>query len=702
MRRVLWVGWWLGWWLAGALPARAAPYEVEPESVGARELLALAEEGAISGETLSALLALRRTGVDLSVASRASLYGLPGLTYSDVDGLLRARGTAAAAGGRLARGLTEAASRRLAPFLDARAPGRLSGDARLMMAFAASDGLLPPLALQVRAGGLAGLRVGLLTALARRTLGPLRRDARQRGFVVDGPGAAVQLPKLYMQWTGERASLLAGTYRLGFGQRLTLDTTSLPSPDGFLPDDGVRPPAGLERACLVGGDGCEPEARLSDVTPDFRWDEAFRGVAGTVRGPLGAGAALALTGFASYQSRSLARSAVLDRGACPSARPGARGACKAPDVWVPLSGGRWEKLTARTLPGVFREVAGGGNATLSFSSRGHVGLTGWGARPVWREATLDFQPSARYPAGGAFGALGLDAAWGRGAVDLFFEGTRSFDAAPGGGGDFGMIQRTVLSGASRELEVSLRYYGRGFANPYSGAPSGPDALEGLRVRNELGARLRYLHREEGAWRLRGQVDAWTLPADGAVAGSAGTLHARTSVRGDLRAWAWLQPSLQVELRDSGVGGVGACADDVLTEQEAADLCASARYGVTARLRSDLTEGLTVALQYGHARVRAPELEGLRSDAQAVLDVRAQPSASLKLHGRLMWKDQDLSDRSRLQQELRAAVEVAWRVSSAVSAQGRYAWVLDLKDARVARVPPDPPRHLFHLELETRF
>ncbi|MFP2961331.1 hypothetical protein ACLEPN_26870 [Myxococcus sp. 1LA] len=698
MHRVLWVGWWLGWWLAGAVPAWAAPYEVEPESVGAQELLALAEEGAISAETLSALLALRRTGVDLSVATRASLYGLPGLTYSDVDGLLRTRGTGAAVGGRLEGGLTEAASRRLAPFLEARAPGRLSGDARWMMAFAASDGLLPPLALQLRAGGLAGLRVGLLTSLSRRTLGPLRRDARQRGFVVDAPGTGVQLPKVYVLWTGERASLLAGTYRIGFGQRLTLDTTSLPSPDGFLPDDGVRPPAGLERACLVGGEGCEPEARLSDVTPDFRWDEAFRGVAGTVRGPLGTGVTLSLTGFASYQSRSLARYAVLDRSACP----GVRGACKAPDVWVPLSGGRWEKLTARTLPGVFREVAGGGNATLSLSSRGHVGLTGWAARPVWREAQLDFQPNARYPAGGAFGALGLDAAWGRGAVDLFFEGTRSFDAAPGGGGDFGMIQRTVLSGESRELELSLRYYGRGFANPYSGAPSGPDALEGLRVRNELGARLRYLHREEGVWRLRGQVDAWTLPADGAVAGSAGTLHARASVRGDLRAWVRFQPSLQVELRDSGVGGVGACAEEALAEQEAADLCASARHGVTARLRSDITKGLTVALQYGHARVRTPESAGFRSDAQAVLDVRAQPFAPLKLHGRLMWKDQDLSDRSRLQQELRAALDVAWRVSSGVSAQGRYAWVLDLKDARVARVPPDPPRHLLHLELETRF
>ena len=37
-----------------------------------------------------------------------------------------------------------------------------------------------------------------------------------------------------------------------------------------------------------------------------------------------------------------------------------------------------------------------------------------------------------------------------------------------------------------------------------------------------------------------------------------------------------------------------------------------------------------------------------------------------------------------------------------TARARYAWVLDLKDAHGARTPPDPPRHLFNLELETRF
>ncbi|MCY1017430.1 hypothetical protein [Pyxidicoccus sp. MSG2] len=706
MRRVLSLGL-LGCWLC--LPVQAAPYEVEPEAVGELDLLTLAEEGAISGETLAALLALRRAGVDPRLATRATLYGLPGLTYAEVDALLRARMLRAGAprqpvsgdGSREVStgGLTEEEERRLASFLVRREPGHLVGDARLLMAFATSDSLPPPAALQVRAGGLAGLRAGVLLSLARRRLGTLRRDEGRRALIVEAPGAAVLLPKLYAQWTGERASVLAGTYRLGFGQRLTLDTTSLPSPEGFLPDDGVRPPGALERECLVGGTGCEPEERLSDVTPDFAWDEGFRGLAGTVRGPVGTGAELALTGFGSYQLRSLQRSAVLDRSVCVDPRS----TCRAPDVLVPLSGSHVEKLTARTLPGVFHEWAGGGNVTLSLSPRAHVGVTGWAARPVWslEGGRLDFQPGARYPAGGGFGAVGLDAAWGRGAVDLFFEGARSFDAAPEGGGGFAALQRTVLSSARRELEVALRYYGRDFANPYSGAPSGPDSLEGLRVRNEVGARMRYLQREEGAWRVRGQVDAWTLPADGATPGTAGTMHLRASARADWLAWSRFQPSLQGELRDSEMG---ACSGDSGTdsEQDGAGSCSRGRYGVTARVRSELAEGVTVAVQYGHARVEEPEAGGPRYDGQAVLDVRLAPSESLKLGGRVVWKDEDLSERSRLRQELRAAVDASWVAFSAVTARARYAWVLDLKDASVARVPPDQPRHLFHLELETRF
>jgi hypothetical protein len=557
--------------------------------------------------------------------------------------------------------------------------------------------------LQVRAGGLAGLRAGVLALLSRRRLGAPRRDGRKDALVVDAPGAAVLVPKLHVQWSGTRASVLVGTYRLGFGQRLTLDTTDLPAPDGFLPDDGVRPPGGLERECLVDGRACGPEERRSEVTPDFRWDEGFRGLAGTLRGSMGQ-AEVSLTGFGSYQLRSLPRSALLDRSTCQSPGAGSGHGCRAPEVRVPLSSSRSERLMARTLPGVFHEWAGGGHAALVASPRVHAGVTGWAARPVWavEGARLDFQPGTRYPVGGGFGAVGIDAAWGHGAVDLFLEGARSFDSAPDGGGGFGAVQRTVLSGEGRELELALRYYGRGFANPYSGAPAGPDVLEGLRARNELGARVRYVHREEGAWRLRGQAEAWTLPSDGVAPGTAGTVNLRASGRADWREWPLFQPSLQVELRNSGSGSD--CAGDPgagAAPEESGD-CSRGRYAVLARVRSEPSDGVVVAVQYTHAWVTEPGEDGTRNDGQAVLDVRLRPHDALKVGGRLVWKDEDLSERTRLRQELRATVDASWVASGMATARARYGWVLDLKDARGARVPPEPPRHLFHLELETRF
>ncbi|WP_208721330.1 hypothetical protein [Corallococcus aberystwythensis] len=657
--------------------ALAASYEVDPEDTGEQALFALREDGAITAETLSALLVLRRTGVDPAHASRAGLYALPGLTYARVDGLT--------ASGRL----TPEERRRLAPFLVSSTPDRVSGDARLLTAFAASDPVLPPMALQVRVAGPEGWRVGLLTSLTRRRLGAVHRDASQRRLVAEAPGVSVVVPKFHGQWTGERASVLVGSYRLGFGQRLTLDTTGLPTPDGFLPDDAVRVPGDVERWCFLGEGACTPEERAADVTPDFQWDEAFRGVVGTV----GTSSGVSVTGFGSYQSRSLLSHALMERTSCEGT------ACKAPAVWLAGTDAPAGRVVSRTLPGVFHEWAGGGHAALAWTSRVQLGVTAWGARPVWsvEGATLDFRSTAGYPASGAFGAVGMDGAWGLGPVDLFVEAARTFDAAPGGGGGYGVLQRTVVAGTSKELELSLRAYGRGFANPYTGATSGPDELEGSRARNEVGARVRYLHRLERTLRLRGEVDAWTLPSDGAAVGSAGTVNLRASARVDWRAHALFQPALWAEYRDKDVGVAGDCFDGSAEEP-----CSGSLLRITARVKADLHDAVSVAAQYAHARVDDRVNQGVREDAHAVVEAQVRPSETVRLRGRAVWKDEDLSTRNRLEQSFRATLDASWAAADAVTTRARYAWVVDLKDARGARTPPDAPRHLFALEVETRF
>ncbi len=672
-----------------ALPARAAPDEPAPETEGELDLQALAEDGALSEEALAALLDLSGARVDLETASRAELYGLPGLTYARVDALLRER----EAGGAPEAVFTPEELQRLAPFLSRRGREGASGSVRVATAYALEDALGPPVALQARVEGLAGFRGGGLVSLTRRRLGAVRLDGRRGTLLAEAPATAVSLPKLYVQWTGERASVLVGTYRLGFGQRLTLDTTSRPTPDGFTPDDAFLVKGGAERLCQVAG-SCAQEG---DVTPDFRWTEGFRGVVGTVRGPVGEGASLSLTGFGSYQSRSLSQNELLDVAACPAA--GGK-KCRAPEV---LLAGEEARFVSRTLPGVFHELAGGGHAALAFSPRTQVGVTGWMARPVWavEGLALDFQASSRYPAGGPFGAVGVDAAWGAGPVDLFAEVAHSLDSAPGGGGGLGALQRSVLGDARQELELTLRSYGRGFANPYAGATSGPDEEEGLRARNELGARVRYVYRALEAWRLRGDVDAWALPSDGAVPGSAGTAHLRASARVDWLALSFFQPSLWVEHRnkDLSEGGRGQC----FAGSSGSLPCAGEQSRVGVRLRLAFEDVLAVAAQYQHTLVDSPRLpEGFQHDGRAVLDVLVRPLPSLRLRGRATWLDVDLSEPTRGEQALRTTVDVSWEALDAVTARARYEVALDLARAPGARTPPDPPRHQLRLELETRF
>src|SRR5690606_3081803 len=110
----------------------------------------------------------------------------------------------------------------------------------------------------------------------------------------------------------------------------------------------------------------------------------------------------------------------------------------------------------------------------------------------------DFQEWAPRPFGGSWGAIGADMTWGRGWSDLGLEVARSFDSMQRvtddpsyGGGGFAGIARHTSTFGSNEIEVSARYYDKGYANPYSGPISQPDEYDGNRARNEAGARIRY-------------------------------------------------------------------------------------------------------------------------------------------------------------------------------------------------------------------
>jgi hypothetical protein len=316
----------------------------------------------------------------------------------------------------------------------------------------------------------------------------------------------------------------------------------------------------------------------------------------------------------------------------------------------------------------------------------------------------DFREQARYPGGGGYGALGVDAAWGSGPVNLFFEGTRSF-SGPAGAGGVGALQRTVLGERSRELEVSLRYYGRGFDNPYSRALSSPDEWGGLRSSNEMGARLRYLYpTADDAWRLVGQLDVWTQPPGGAIPAP---VHLGGSARVDFLGVPELRPSVWVEHQNKDLGrdGPGLCfeGDDGTSPDGEPVPCAGERSRVAGRVRFAPFEEWALAAQYQHTWVGSPQRsEGVRQDGRALVDLLLRPLSSLRLHGRVSWQDEDLSEGTRLSQTLRTSLEVAWAPLSGWSTRARYELILDLKDPEGATTPPESPGHLFRLELEGRF
>ncbi len=702
------------WTCLAAPDARAEPYEVELAIDDEADLRALWEDGVLARESFDTLLELLRTGVDPRTATREALYALPGLTWAQVDALLayRARVEGAFTPGELVEAgvLSAAQLRRLRPFLveEERGAWDVSGRLRLLAAYAAADALVPPVLLQARADGPLGLRGGGVLSLTRRRLGPVRQDARRRVLVAGLPSVTPGAPKFHVRWEGEHASVLVGTYRLGFGQRLTLDTTGRPAPEGFIADEGFLMPGAPEKRCVLSGTGaCVGEESQGRVTPDFGWTEGFRGVVGTVQGQV-EGLTLSLTGFGSHQSRDLSQYELFNRKDCQGARTDG---CRAPEVLAVLPGKQVPgaaHFVSRTLPDVFHEVAGGGHVSVAHSPRARGGVTAWGAWPVWavEGVALDFRESARYPGGGGYGAVGADAAWGLGPVDLFFEGARSFAGLPTRpGGGFGAVQRTVLGDPSGELELTLRYYGRDFDNPYSRAVSSPDESEGLRASNELGARLRFLHRTvEGAWRLSGRVDVWTQPPGGEASG---VFHLRTSARVDFLGVPELQPSVWVEHRNKDLGhnGPELCFEGTDGTGPGGEpvACAGEQYRVGGRVRLEASEALTLAAQYQHTRVgsrRQPR--GLREDGRAVLEVLFRPVPSLRLHGRAGWQDEDLTENTRLTQTLRTSLEAAWALLPGWSARGRYELALDLKSPEGAHTPPEPSQHLFRLELESRF
>lgn len=705
--------------LATTQRARAAEYEAEIDVDSDSELYDLFAEGTISEATLDTLLALLRSRVDLNGASRDELYVLPGLSYVDVESILeyRARVGVIRDPTDLARDevLAPAEVSRLQPFWRARQkakhPKDTSGRLQLQSRSMTGDHVAPPVRFSGRLQLPHGLAAGGSLVSTRLRLGKTRYASTHRALLTQPARYRLEVAKYFAQWKTAQHSVVVGTFRVGFAERLTLDNTRRVEPSGIYPDELVHQPTASTRWCRYSGadGGCTEQGRY--VTPDFSFQPGFRGVAAGVTGlTLGPKARLSLHGFAAHTPRSVYQYEVYDRALCADPRE-ASDRCAAPPVLEAPDGMR--RYAFVTLPHVYDELAAGGNATLELGDASELGLTGYYAQPSWRirGVSLDFQEWSRYPFGGGFGALGLSAATRSDSVRFFIEVARSFDRKAPRSGGFGVIQRSVYAAGNHELELSLRYYGASFDNPYARPISTPNELDGLSARNEIGVRLRYFASVTPALRLRSSVDVSLLPSDGRVPNSAGTARMDLSARAD-----W-KPLPRMELagwfehvnKDLRRNGRGLCYDVPAQERGPAVLselraCHGELHQLTARVATQpLDAHLEVNLQYTHALVSDPRYaRWFRQAASIMGELSSRPLPTLRLRARSRYVTRALGNDRYLERSLASFFDVTYGPGRLLEARARYARIahLDARESTLTRRPN--PEHVVQLELESRF
>ncbi len=679
--------------------ARANPYETFIDVDSEEDLYDLQATGQIDDDTLTELVEVFQSGVDLNRASREELYSLPNLTYGEVDAIIEYREVAGwindpidlVVSGVLSQDKLES----IAAFLIISDPNRAlfatEGWVRGQTRWSVEDQGAPPAQLQARVATLRNLTVGFAGTLSRLRLADVEYFDGEDGDALSAVEADEQLyvPKFYAQWETDRWGVIAGTYRIGFGQRLTFDNTSLYTPNGFVRDDQLFRDAELSRVCRE--TPCPGETDHIYESPDYGWRDGLLGVAvGLKKLELGGGS-LQSYAFGSYQKRSIYQYEIYDINRCDDPRDESD-ECSAPPVFRRLSDGQDPdtRFSTSTLPNLFTEATAGGNVAYAINRRSHIGVTGYGSDVTWGPDTieLDFQEWSRLPYGGPFGAVGVDGSVGSGMFDFFGEVTRSFDSMPDGeGGGFGGLLRSVTTFQKQnELEASLRYYDQAFKNPYARPIAAPDEFEGQRARDEMGARVRYTARLARRLSLRATADVWS-PASGE--GADGLIDARSDFdvtnQFGVGLWSRYAQCLQLAIDEE---------DD--TEPE---LCEGEKYQVTGRFRFSPTPRYSVVTQYQHEYL--VDLD--RQDAAATLIGTARPWDWLRSRARVRYLFEDIAnDETSLEESVWGYLDTGVNVRARDWLRLRYDVYLYLDDRMSTEERLPSPEHWLWLEYESRF
>jgi len=697
-----------------AAGASAVEYEVPIDIFGEDDLYELHSSEQISDDTFNALLDLIQRGVDLNQADDKEIYALPGLTLKDSQAIVayrKAAGQLTDAQALVAAGvLSEEKLRRIAPFLSTRpsggAPLDASGRVRLQALTSPDDHKIPTATLEARVMTLRYLTVGVNLVLARDQVSDVRWDPTRSALSAAPPPVQVRLAKVFADWRTPNYEVLVGNFRAGFAQRLVFDNTSLYTPNGVYPDEVLYRTTDLVRDC----DEAAGELRLSPcpkqatyVTPDFRYRDGLFGVAAAARQITTDAGWLQIVGFLSREVHAIYQYEIYDRDTCTDPNLDSNPACAAPSVYHRLDDpfAPTSRFTFQTLPSMWAEPLGGGNLTFFFNRRTHIGVTGYGAKPEWltNGVHLDFQEWSKWPYGGAYGAIGGDAAWGADIVDMGVEVARSYDGTPAGGG-LGAIARGTVTWPKNELELSLRYYDQNFANPYGGSIAEPDVASGQRARDEAGARLRFGGRLSPNWDLRALADLRIQP-------SASLPKLRVEARTDYTFAQHTQLGVYARWEDKDLrsGGFGQCYDQTFQTDENGEPipCKGQKLDLGIVGRVELAHRFSVIGQFQSRFIDDPSYpDTFRQDLSAWLSLDWWPADDFRLYARAHYLNESVDDRTSGEESLWSTIEATYRPSRELLVRFRYdnRFFLDDRTSTQTRAPN--PEHWLRVEVESKF
>lgn len=628
--------------------ARAYEYRVPILVQDETDIEELYLAGDITEEERDRLLDLQQEPIDLNTASRTALYELPGLTWDMVDIILKERKKAPFRDvSELSRipGIDDFLLEQIQPFARVAQPtssGKkdrqvLHGKLRLrgVDQFRDDEGNAPESYLKVEGTYGKGLRFGALVRSENSIAPPTFRSALEGdmpatvwSFDQDGNPRSldgglspsdtevydmwlqttgdqytVAWPKAYLQadspgrLNGATFRILAGSYRVGFGQRLVLDNSGRTNPQGFIPDLAIY-----------------------ESLDSFRPFNGFTGLAATMQGLDLGFLTLDTTAFFSwwrydvYQYDLHHESAELGEGTSESYA-----------VLTPYRSIYYRKLSYQTLPRAMTETLGGANIGLDWGKSLHIGITGYLSTVGFElgDHQTIFANSSKYPNRSSFGAFGSDLALSLDPVQAFAE------VAMTDQGDPAAMARLLAELGPVILETSYRYYSSSFDNPHSRGYAMADEYLGDRDKGEQGVLLTARYRPFEHLSLRTDVDLWKADlydSDHAVTSQA--WKAETYARIDVVPLKTLVLGTFLQFDDK----------NLLSQEEDRDYAADGRkiqWGFQASWRVAASTQLWL---YYKIPVYEAGLESgaWQKDHYATLKFSTRPFRSLTLAGRLKY------------------------------------------------------------------